>query len=53
MDEINDDSSGTYNRISQIKLKISMLKWSLIDYSDAYILVTGNTAVLRGGATKY
>ena len=29
---------GTYNTISQIKFKTSMLRLSLFDYSDAYIL---------------
>ena len=36
--EINDDARGTYNSNSQIKLKNSMLKSSLHDFSDAYIL---------------
>ena len=35
--EINDESRGTYNVNSQIKLKTTMLKSSLCDYSDAYI----------------
>ena len=37
--EINDDARQTYNTNSQIKLKTSMLKSSLCDYSDAYILI--------------
>ena len=37
--EINDESSGTYNANSQIKFKTTMLKSSLCDYSDPYILV--------------
>ena len=37
--EINDESRGAYNVNSQIKLKTTMLKPSLCDYSDAYILV--------------
>ena len=37
--EINDESRGTYNVSSQIKFKATMLKPSLCDYSDAYILV--------------
>ena len=48
--EINDESRGAYNVNSQIKFKTTMLKSSLCDYSDAYILVKGtiviNTAVL-------
>ena len=38
--EINDDARGTHNTSSQIKLKTSILKSSLFDYSDAYILVS-------------
>ena len=37
--EINDESRGAYNVNSQIKFKTTMLKSSLCDYSDAYILV--------------
>ena len=37
--EINDESRGTYNINSQIRFKTSMLRSSLCDYSDAYILV--------------
>ena len=37
--EVNDESRGTYNVSSQIKFKNTMLKSSLCDYSDAYILV--------------
>ena len=39
--EINDDSCGTYNTNSLIKFKTSMLRSSLCDYSDTYILVKG------------
>ena len=35
----NDGARGTYNTNSQIKFKTLMLKSSLYDYSDAYILV--------------
>ena len=43
--EINDESRGTYNVNSQIKFKTTMLKSSLCDYSDAYILVKGTTTI--------
>ena len=43
--EINDDSRGTYNVGSQIKFKITMLKSSLCDYSDPYILVKGKITI--------
>ena len=53
--EINDESRGAYNVNSQIKFKTTMLKSSLCDYSDAYILVKGtisvnNTAVAAAAA---
>ena len=40
--EINDESRGTYSVNRQIDFKTSMLRYSLCDYSDAYILVKGN-----------
>ena len=43
--EINDESRGAYNVNSQIKFKTAMLKSSLCDYSDAYILVKGTISV--------
>ena len=43
--ERNDDSRGKYNTSSQIKFKTSMLKSSLCDYSDAYILVKGTITI--------
>ena len=43
--EANCESRGTYNANSQIKFKSTMLKSSLCDYSDAYILVKGTITV--------
>ena len=43
--EINDESRGAYNVTSQIKFKTTMLKSSLCDYSDAYILVKGTITI--------
>ena len=43
--EINDESRGAYNVNSQIKFKTTMLKSSLCDYSDAYILAKGTITV--------
>ena len=37
--EMNDDISGAYSLNKQIRIKKSMLRSSLCDYSDAYILV--------------
>ena len=46
--EINDESRGTYNVNSQIKFKTTMLKFSLCDYSDAYIIKGKITITGRG-----
>ena len=43
--EINDDSRGAYSSDKQIRFKTAMLKSSLCDYSDAYILVKGKITV--------
>ena len=43
--EINDESRGTYSVNRQINFKTSMLRSSLCDYSDTYILVKGNISV--------
>ena len=43
--EINDESRGAYNVNSQIKFKTTMLKSSLCNYRDAYILVKGTISV--------
>ena len=43
--EINDELRGAYNVNSQIKFKTTMLKSSLCDHSDAYILVKGTISV--------
>ena len=54
--EIKDESRGAYNAASQIKFKTTMLKSSLCDYSDAYILVKGtisiNTTAPTGAAAN-
>ena len=48
--EINDESRGAYNVNTQIKFKTAMLKSSLCDYSDAYILVKGTITINGRGA---
>ena len=52
--EINDESRGVYNVNSQIKFKTKMVKSSLCDYSDAYILVISinNTAAQDAAANN-
>ena len=47
--EINDESRGTYNVNSQIKFKTAILKSSLCDYSDAYILGKGKITITGAG----
>ena len=49
--EKNDDLRGTYSTNSQIKFKTSMLRSSICEYSDAYILVSGITTI-TGAAAK-
>ena len=43
--EINDDIKGAYSPIEQIRFKTEMLRSSLCDYSDSYMLVKGNISV--------
>ena len=43
--EINDEARCIYSPNKQTKFKTSMLRSSLCDYSDAYILVKGNIIV--------
>ena len=47
--ERNDDSWRTQNTNSQIKFKTSILKSSLCDYSDVYVLVNGTIAITGNG----
>ena len=51
--ETNDDAHGTYNTNSQIRFKISMLKSSLCDYSDAYIFVSGTIRITGEGDNDF
>ena len=46
--EIKDESGGTYAG-NDIKFKTTMLKSSLCDYADAYILVNGRITISRAG----
>ena len=49
--DINDDSCGMSKNNSQTEFKTSMLKSSLYEYIDAYILVKGMITVVQAGAT--
>ena len=44
---IDSEVSGAYSEDEQIKFLTKSIEWSLCDYSDAYILVTGN--ITSGG----
>ena len=48
--DINDQSRGVYNVNSDIRFKNTMLKSSLCDYSDAYILVEAKITINGAGA---
>ena len=43
--EINDESREGYNTGSHIRFKTAMLKSSLCDYADAYILIEGTITI--------
>ena len=43
---IDSESKGVYSHENQIKFWTRFLESSLCDYSDAYVLVTGNIAVV-------
>ena len=50
--EINEGGHGKYNKNTQIKLKKTLLKSSLCDCSDAYVLVEGNIKVNDAAAAQ-
>ena len=45
---INSESKGSYSHQNPIRFLTNSLQSSLYDYSDAYILVTGNITVTGG-----
>ena len=45
--EVYDQSEGNYNVNKEIRIKTSMLRSDLCDYSDAYIVVKGNITVIK------
>ena len=47
---IDSESKGNYSHENPIKFLTNSLESSLCDYSDAYILVTGNISVKRRNA---
>ena len=47
---IDSESKGNYSDENEIKFLTSSLESNLCDYSDAYVLVTGNITVTGGDA---
>ena len=47
--EINDEPRRPYNVNNQIKVKTTMLRSNLCDYSDAYIHVDGKITIIGAG----
>ena len=45
--EVCDQSEGIYNVNKEIRIKNSMLRSDLCDFSDAYIAVKGNILLLK------
>ena len=50
---IDSESNGNYSKDEEVKFLTRPIESSLCDYSDAYILVTGNiTATSNNAATQ-
>ena len=45
--EVYDQSGGNYNPNKEIRIKTSMLRSDLCNFSDAYIVVKGNITVIK------
>ena len=50
--EVYDQSEGNYNVNKEIRIKTSMLRSDLCDYSNAYIVVKGNITIVRPNNAK-
>ena len=50
--EVYDQSGENYNVNKEIRIKTSMLRYDLCDYSDAYIVVKGNITVTNPDGAK-
>ena len=50
--EINDDIRGAYSPNKQIRFKTAIVRSSLCDYGDAYILAKGNISVNNTAAAN-
>ena len=49
--EVYDQSQGNYNASKEIRIKTSMLRLYLYDFSDAYIVAKGNIIVTKKAFT--
>ena len=49
--EVNDDIRGAYSPNKQTRFKTAILRSSLCDYSDPYILVKGNISLNNNAGT--
>ena len=47
-----DQSEGNYNVNKEIRIKTSMLRSDLYDYSNVYIVVKGTITIVRPNAAK-
>ena len=50
--EVYDQSEGNYDINKEIRIKTSMLRSDLCDYSDAYIVVKGDITVTEPDKAK-
>ena len=50
--EVYDQSEKNYNPNKEIRIKTSMLRSDLCDYSNAYIVVKGNITIVRPNNAK-
>ena len=50
--EVYNQSGGNYNANEEIRIKTSILRSNLCDYSDAYIVVKGIITVVRLNGVK-
>ena len=50
--EVYDESEKNYNPNKEIRIKTSMLRSDLCDFSDAYIVVKGTITVVRPDNAK-
>ena len=51
--EVYDQSQENYNPNKEIRIKTSMLRSNLCDFSDAYIVVEGNITVTKKTFTAH